>query len=678
MRKRFSSEIVIYMLIWVMCVPVAGAAATNGKKYFKEGIQYAEAKRWDKAAERLALAVAEEPSNIEYQLHLQTALVNAAIMYVALGDRLAAEKDYNAAYRAYQQAYAFDATNVNTQVKMRHMLEARAAARPSPVAGTPAQPPAASAATVPASSDGGPAPDAAPAQKPVSSLRKGKRTDVIFQNGNLLAAIVQIAQSMHLNVAFDQQAELSIKNRVLNTELRDVSASEALEIILQTNNLMYSQVGRRTVVISMDNPQNRMRLEQMAVRPFYIKNADINDLKATIAATIGSKQIVVSKQLNALVVRDSKANLDLIASMIASLDKSKAEVLIDISLYEVSQNDLLQLGNQFLATGTATSGPSLSADGGVGQQSALVGVAVRTLKAPFGFGLALPNSTLSFFQDKGKARLLAFTQVHVLDNEQHQVRMGQRVPIKTGSSPVLSLGSTSTTSTTTPATTPAPISNGFGTVDNIQYEDVGLNIDMQPQVFDDEVQVKMKIESSSVDRSTGDLTPSFNQRTMSSVARMKDGQTTMIAAISRTEDSKQIKGLPFIGLIPILGRLFSTPTTSNQQNHVVITVTPHILRRADIGEEDRLTKDAGRGMDATQQLTLQEIINLADEEDGRQNGEVALDAGQDKNAISKASESKPAAQMPSPRVAGDQGGIVKISPATRTPEGTVRLVKSFP
>jgi general secretion pathway protein D len=401
----------------------------------------------------------------------------------------------------------------------------------------------------------------------------------------------------------------------------------------------------------------------MAVRTFYIKNADINDLKATIAATIGSKQIVASKQLNALVVRDSKANLDLIASMIDSLDKSKAEVLIDISLYEVSQNDLLQLGNQFLATGTATSGPSLSSAGGVGQKSGLVGTAVRTLKGPLGFGLGLPNSTVSFFQDKGKAKLLAFTQVHVLDNEQHQVRIGQRVPIKTGSSPVLSLGSTSTTTTTATATTAPPISSGFGTVDNIQYENVGLNIDMQPQVFDDEVQVKMKIESSSVDRSTGDLTPSFNQRTMSSVARIRDGQTTMIAAISRTEDSKQVKGMPFIGLIPIIGRLFSTPTTSNQQNHVVITVTPHILRRADIREEDHLTKDAGRGTDATQQLTLQEIINRADEEDHRQNRVVALDAEQEKNAMSKATESKPAVKEPSPRGATgtDPGGIVKTA-----------------
>ena len=50
----------------VMCVPIVGIAAAGGKKHFQEGIQYAQAKRWDKAAERLALAAAEEPANIEY------------------------------------------------------------------------------------------------------------------------------------------------------------------------------------------------------------------------------------------------------------------------------------------------------------------------------------------------------------------------------------------------------------------------------------------------------------------------------------------------------------------------------------------------------------------------------------------------------------------------------------
>jgi general secretion pathway protein D len=652
-RRSVLSLAFIFVFLIEAAIP---AFAAGGKKYFKEGIQFAENKQWDKAAERLALALAEEPSNSEYQLHLQRALVNAAILLIERADRLAAQKDYNAAYNAYRQACALDATNEVAAMKMRRMLEPQGkTVNTPPVAGNPLQTrdnspslgvPVSSVTNKATSNPGG-------GQHTARQTTPLTKIDVVIHNGNLLGIVEQIAQTIHLNVAFDQQVEAVMKARAINIELRDITAGEALEIILQMNNLTYVQVGTRTIVITMDNLQSRARFELMSVRAFYIKNADINDLRTAVTSTIGTKQIVASKQLNALVVRDSKGNLELIESLIASLDKSKAEVLIDINLYEVSKNDLLQLGNQFTASPSST-GVSLSKLGGINQQPLVLGNAARTLTGPFAFALGMPASTLSIFQDKGKAKLLASTQVHILDNEQHQIRIGQRVPVKTGSSAVLALGSTTTSTPTT--------SNGLSSIDTIQYENVGLNIDMQPQVFEDEVQVKMKIESSSVDRSTGELTPSFNQRTMSSVARIKDGQTTMIAGVSRTEDSRQVKGIPIIGLIPILGRFFTTPSTSNQQSDVVITVTPHILRRADITYEDHLAKDAGRGADASRQLTIQQIINVADEAERAQNP-VALDTGSGQNlagnpARGRAPETGPLAQIP---IAVEGSGIVKTS-----------------
>lgn len=669
-KRRLLSLVFISAFLIEAAIP---ACAGDGKKYFKEGIHLAENKQWDKAAERLALALAEEPSNTEYQLHFQRALVNAAILLIERGDRLAAQKDYNAAYSAYRQACAFDITNEVAAMKMRRMLEAQGISIDRPmVAANPAKTTNnAPNAGVPLSSvngrDGG---NPAVSQARARQTPRLTKTDVIIHNGNLLGVVEQIAQTIHLNVAFDQQAEAVMKARLINIELRDVTAGDALETILQINNLTYVQIGTRTIVITMDNPQNRARYESMSVRTFYIKNADINDLRAAVTSTIGTKQIVASKQLNALVVRDSKANLELIDSMIASLDKSKAEVLIDINLYEVSKNDLLQLGNQFTASASST-GVSLGNLGGINQQASVLGAAARTLTGPFGFALGMPASTLSIFQDKGKAKLLASTQVHVLDNEQHQIRIGQRVPVKTGSSAVLALGST-TTGTTTAA-------NGLSAIDSIQYENVGLNIDMQPQVFEDEVQVKMKIESSSVDRSTGELTPSFNQRTMSSVARIKDGQTTMIAGVSRTEDSRQVKGLPIIGLIPILGRFFTTPATNNQQSDVVITVTPHILRRADIHDDDRFARDAGRGTDAARQLTIQQIIQLADEAEHGENL-VAVDSGPGKRRPGQVSQDRPAVAEPSAQIPIETNapGIVKTSSVTVNPAGPSTVSAATP
>jgi general secretion pathway protein D len=602
--RRFVIGSLVAVLLCGLAVP---ALAADGKKYFKEGIRFAESKQWDKAAERLALAVAEDPSNVEYQLYLQRALVNAALLLIERADRLASQKDYIAAYNAYRQARALDPTNEAAVIKMRQMLEAQGAFSSQPEARQerslngvqPVEGSSDSSSVVDDGIDGYP-----------PERRSLPKIDVIVHNGNLIGIVEQIAHSIHLNVVFDQQAESMIRTKSITIELRNVTAGEALDIILHTHNLAYVQVGIRTIVITLDNAQSRNRYEPMSVRAFFIKNADIDELRAAIGASIGARQMIASKQVNALVVRDSKPNLELVGSLISILDKSKAEVLIDINLYEVSKNDLLRLGNQ-LAVGTDGKEVSLATLGGIGQRDFVAGHAARALTGPLGLAVGIPASTLSIFQERGKARLLASTQVHVLDKEQHQIRIGQRVPVKTGSSTVLNLGTTSI-----PTTTPS-------TFDNIQYENVGLNIDMQPQVFEDEVQVKMKIESSSVDRSTGDLTPSFNQRTMSSIARIKDGQTTMIAGVSRAEDTRQVRGIPIIGLIPILGRFFTTPSTNNQQSDVVITVTPHILRRADITDVDHLSRSAGRGLDPSRQHSIQEIIDLADRAERAQSG-VAL------------------------------------------------------
>ena len=326
-----------------------------------------------------------------------------------------------------------------------------------------------------------------------------------------------------------------------------------------------------------------------------------------------------------MIVRDTPANLELIENLINSLDKSKAEVLVDVNIYEVSRTDLLQLGNQFNVPGGQDGAINLSAIGGFGQAGSTLGTAHKFVTNGLAaFMLGMPPTAISFFQSTGKAKLLASTQIHVLDNEANAVRIGQSVPIQTASlpsyqSPVIPGGTTGTGTGTAPGSN-FGVNNAFGYgVPQIQYENVGLNIDITPNVYEDDVQMKMKIETTSVDSSTGTLTPSFNQRTMTSVARVKDGQTTLVAGVSQNIESKTIKGMPLIGLIPILGRFFATPETNNRQSDVVITVTPHILRRADITEKDHYAWSAGDQQNSSNPLKIEQILYLADQDDAQPN-----------------------------------------------------------
>lgn len=487
--------------------------------------------------------------------------------------------------------------------------------------------------------------------------RRFSKTDVIYRDTNLLTAIEQLAQMMKLNVVPDQGVNAQLKQMRTSIELRDVTYPRALEILLKTHNLMYAQIDTRTIVVASDNPQSRMKYEPLAVRTFYIKNADIDQIKTGLAAALPqTKNVTAIKQLNALIVRDSPSNLEMVEKMINSLDKSKAEVLIDIQIYEVSHTNLLQIGNQFTTTASTTSGgalvPGLNQLGGYGSGSYAPGV-IQAAAVAAGklFAIGLPTSAVSFFQDKGKAKLLASTQVHVIDGEAHAIRIGQRVPIRTATLPTLGTAPPPT------GTTPPPVTGvtGFG-VEQIQYESVGLNIDMTPSVFEDDVQMKMKIETSSIDGSTSSLTPTFNQRTMSSIARVKDGQTSMIAGVSQNVESKSVRGFPIIGLIPILGRFFATPETKETQSDVVITVTPHILRRADIVEDDHLAMWAGDAQNSSNQLKIDQILYLADLQDAQDNP-VAAAGAEPANPVF---EPKPAAAAPpsNPATRAEPPGVV--------------------
>jgi general secretion pathway protein D len=613
----------------MLAAPIA-AFAGDGKKHFGMGLKYEENRQWDKAAQEFALAAAEKPSNVEYTLHLQRALINAAIMLVERGDSLAEKKDYNAAYNAFRQAFSFDPTNELALIKMRRMLEAQGLPTDNlPASGDPAGPKFKPKGdpNVKASYNGAGSTSPMRVQMPGIPGKRFKLTDVVYRDTNIMNIIEQIAQMMKLNVMFDQMVANSMKILKISVELRDVTYPRALEMILKTNNLMYAQIDTRTIVIASDAPQQRAKYEPYAVRTFYIKNAAIDDVqKAITGALPASKAVTSVKQLNALIVRDTPSNLELVENLINSLDKAKAEVLIDVNIYEVSRNNILQIGNQLVGQADATNPLGLSALGGINAEKTILGIGARTLTGPLGFALGVPNSSISFFQDKGKAKLLASTQVHVLDDQDQSIRIGQRVPIQTATLPSYSNVSTAQQKQ-------GAVQNGldagsqllglggaFGAgIPQIQYENVGLNIDMKPKVFEDEVEMKMKIDSTSLDRSTGTFTPSFNQRTMTTFARVKDGQTTMVAGVSQDEQSRQVKGIPFIGLIPILGRFFSTPSTTDKQSDVIITVTPHILRRADITESDHLARAAGDSQTSTNQLKIEQILYIADQEDAQAN-----------------------------------------------------------
>jgi general secretion pathway protein D len=625
----------LFVAFCLLAAPLA-VSAKKGEKNYRAGLDHEKMEQWEQAAQEYALAVATNPSDMEYQLHYRRALFNASQKFMDQGRALAEQGDYTGAYNAFRQAYGYDPVNELAVAEMSRVLRLQrekegangTTTRPSASTGSNG---AGGATTVPASYESNGAVQggrvAAQVEQSMPTTRS-QQLRVINYNGDLEDFVRKMAEELGLNVIFDRD----FPKRQIKVNLRDVTAARALDHIFIAQNLFFQKLDRRTVLVA--DQGKRGQYQQLVLRTFYLTNIDPQNARNLIQSALppnaGRQPLVTpNKETNSITVRDTPENIRLIEELIRAIDKDRAEVVMDVNIYEVSRTNLLQFGNQ---VGSAA---SLGALGGFNPLSILVGgpngrggvvdngtskggttktladAAAVTAVTALGGAFVLPATQLSMFQSKDNTRLLAHTQVHAFDGEQSVTRIGQKVPIQTAQ--VTPFGGVNT-GTGTPAGSTGSVF-GSGGYPVIQYQDTGLNLKFTPQVFpNQDVEVKMEIESNDVIGGANALTPTFSQRTMSGKARIPNGRTVMIASVAQDRQSHGKQGLPLLGLIPVLGRLFATPTENSANADIVITVSPRVLSSPVVTPDDIMTRDAGT-LQAPISDSLEAVVKAAEREE---------------------------------------------------------------
>jgi general secretion pathway protein D len=653
MRTR---TLISFLLTFSLLLLPITALAKKGDKNYKRGLDYEYAQQWDKAAQEYTLAVAADPSNIEYQLHFRRASFNASQTYMQQGRALADQRDYVGAYNAFRQAYGYDPVNELAVSEMERMLRLQNVkeGRPSNT-GRGGEPHEGTLTPVSAQTTDLPSP-------------RTEQLRVVTFNGDLKAYIRTLAEQLNLNVIFDRTSFAQPRNIDIN--LRDVTTAQALDYIFLQEGLFFQKLSRRTILVAEQS--RRPQYQQLVLRTFFLSNMKPSDARTlvqqAIPPSVGRPQTIVvpDDATNSLTVRDTAENVRLIGDLLQSIDKDRAEVVMDVNIYEVTKSDLMQFGNQ---VGSVANGPfsiggspgfSLltgngTINGGSGVNLAPIVGGIPTALAA---ALVIPPSVLTAFQSKDNTRLIASTQVHAFNGEESQARIGQRVPVQTAQAYPFGI------QTGTPPTTGGFPSGGFPV---INYEPTGLTLKFTPQVFTNlDVQVKMSIESKDV-LGASTLTPTFTERTISGTARIQNNRTMMLASVATEVQSNGRKGLPLLGLIPVLGRLFTSPTRDNRQVDIVIAVTPRVLRAPAVTPRDEEMRPSGTLQSPTTG-TLEAMIREADRDDQiaaarllPKNPTVQLPDAPVEN-VSKAAE---VAQTKTPVTTPSAGSAT--APATRAP-----------
>jgi general secretion pathway protein D len=596
MKKNARPAMGLLLTLCLLATPLT-AFAKKGEKNFKKGLEYEAAQQWERAAQEFTLAVAANPSDTDYQLHYRRSIFNASMSFMQKGRALADQQDYIGAYNAFRQAYAYDPVNQLAQSEMERMQRLQREKTGDAANGTGG-----------ATNEAGKSVSIRQTSYDQNAQGPGRRPPVndnaapeavplriINYSGDLKAFIRQLADQLGLNVIFDSQSFR--QPRTIEINLKDVTTAQALDWVFLQEGLFFQKLSRRTVLVADQN--RRPQYQQLVIRTFYLSNTDPADARQIITQAIPPQQgrpqtiVIPDKSTNSLTVRDTAENVLLIADILKSLDKDRAEVVMDVNIYEVSNTDLLQFGNQVGTDSTLTTlggfQNAAATFNGLSRVITGAGTTAATLPASFGAALILPQSTLSALQSKNHTRLLASTQVHAFNGEESSARIGQRVPVQTAQTYPYGV-TTPTTGTGNNGTTSGIFNGGFPV---IQYEPTGLTLKFTPQVFpNQDVQVKMSIESKDV-LGASSLTPTFTERTITGTARIQNNRTMMLASVAQDKQSNGRSGIPLLGLIPILGRFVTAPRRDNEQTDIVIAVTPRVLRAPAITPTDEELRPSG-------------------------------------------------------------------------------------
>ncbi|HYY42042.1 MAG TPA: secretin N-terminal domain-containing protein, partial [Pyrinomonadaceae bacterium] len=353
-------------------------------------------------------------------------------------------------------------------------------------------------------------------------------------------------------------------------------------------------------------------------RTFYLYNIKPSEARTLLTGALPANsgrqpQFIENATTNSITVRDTPENMRTIEKLLSSVDKDRAEVVMEVSIFEISRADLLQIGNQVGTQSSLTNMGGIAAGSLLYRGTPALSLGTQTVGLGSGLGLLIPPSTIAAYQSKSNTRLLFSTQVHAFDDEKSSTRVGSKVPVQTAS---VYNGLVPTNNTGGGNTTGGGVNNAFSNgYPVIQYEDVGLNLDFKPKVYpNQDVQVSMTIESK--DRAAGPdpLTPIFTQRKIEGVARIPNGKTMMIASVAQDRQQDGRAGLPLISWLPILGRLFSSPTKNNQQADIVITMTPRVLRAPEITPADLEPRPTGT-MQTPESPSLEALLRDAEREE---------------------------------------------------------------
>jgi general secretion pathway protein D len=357
-----------------------------------------------------------------------------------------------------------------------------------------------------------------------------------------------------INFVFDRDVRTDQRTSIA---LRDATIEDAIRMALLTNQLEQKILNENAVFVFPNTPQKLREYQELVVKGFYLANADVKQTANMIRTLVKTRDVFIDEKINLLVIKDTPAAIRLAERLIAAQDLAEPEVMLEVEVLEVARNRLLELGLQYpqsLAVslvGAAGTAGSVTLREWQNRNSDLVRLTFTD-----------PLFLFSLHQQDGTTNVLANPRIRVKNKEKARIHIGDRVPV---------------------ITTTAAAVGGFVS-ESVTYLDVGLKLEVEPQIFlDDEVGIKVGLEVSTIVKqvsgsNSSTLTYQIGTRNATTNLRLRDGETQVLAGLISDSDVRSADRVPGLGDLPIAGRLFSHTSGNTNRSEIVLLITPRLQR----------------------------------------------------------------------------------------------------
>ncbi|HWR34462.1 MAG TPA: cohesin domain-containing protein [Clostridia bacterium] len=563
----------VAVVLLIALVATLPAAADKAKSLFEKARDAEAHQNYELAYDYYKQAFDLKPKDLKYRVSYERTKFLASASHVHKGQLLRDAGRLEEALIEFRAALGIDSSSFIAQQEMKRTQQMIEEERRK------AQEPAPQAENRRFSGAAGPV-ELAPISEAPITLKLSEDTKVIYDTIGKLAGV---------NVLFDPD----YTSRRIKIELNGVTLNQALEITALESKTFWRPVTPNTIFVAADTTAKRKELEQSVIRTFYLTNlstpTEIQDVTNTLRQILEISRVQQLPTQGAIVVRGTPDQIALAEKLIGDIDKARPEVVVEVAVMQVRKDRLRQLG--ITPPFSTTNSPSIALQGGTTTTTPTTGTPTTTT-SPLtlnklanldarDFVVNIPSVTASFLLNDGTTKVIQNPQIRALDGQKASLKIGDRVPVATGS-----------------------FQPGIGGVGinplvntQFQYIDVGVNIDVTPRVHAGrEVSLKVMLEISAVTRTAnigGIDQPVIGQRRIEHDIRLKEGEVNLLGGIMESSDVKAMSGMPWLSQIPVLKYLFGREQVEKADNEIVFVLVPHIVRSQDVTDLNTRTLDVG-------------------------------------------------------------------------------------